>query len=238
MNIALFVWRECRSCSRWLVAATAVFLVHGAAMYPFPGLYLLLMAMFPAFLALGPLLVEAKYPTDRLWASLPVRRWELVAARYVAAFLGLGLGLAAAVAWTVPLAAVMPARWPAPPTLLAGAMATALAFLLTWMVSLYLPFVFRFGPAKGPLVFAASFMALAAAAGAVQHQAAQWTDTAGPSWILSVLRSPGQSLRNVLSAAGELWGAPVLLALLAGLTVAVAALSLALSIRFYARRDL
>ncbi len=238
MNIALFVWKDCCACSRWLAVATAFFLVHGTAAFPFPGFYLLLTALFPAFLAIGPLLVEARHPTDRLWASLPIRRWELVAARYAAAFLGLGLGLAAAVAWTVPLAAVMPVRWPAPPPLLAGAAATTLAFLLVWMLSLYLPFVFRFGPAKGPLVFAGAFLGLAAAAGAAQHVAARWTSAAGPSWVLSALHSPGRSLLNALSAAGELWGAPVLLALLAGLTVAVATLSLALSIRFYSRRDL
>ncbi|MBP7865472.1 MAG: ABC-2 transporter permease [Acidobacteria bacterium] len=239
MNIILFVWRDLRSCARWLALAAGVFAVHGAAAFPFPGVYLMLTTLFPLFLAIGPLLVEARHPTDRLWASLPLRRWELVAARYAAAALGVGIGLAAAVGWSALLWTVYPpVRWPAVPPLTVAAAALGLVFLLAWLLIVYLPFAFRFGAARGPVVFACSLLGLSVLVSVLQHLAATLLPATGTSWVASVLRAPGKTILSALSAARDLWGAPLLLALLAVLTVALAAASLALSIRFYRQRDL
>lgn len=239
MNIVLFVWRDFRSCARWLALAGGVFVLHAAAAFPFPGMYLLLTFLFPLFLAVGPLLVEIKYPTDRLWASLPLRRWELVCARYAAATLGLAIGLGASLVLSVLLWAVFPpVRWPAPPPLVVASAAFGLAFLLAWLLCAYLPFVFRFGAARGPVVFACAFLGLSVLVSAAQHLVATLFPGAGSSWVAAVLRSPGKAVLGALAAVRDLWGTPVLWALLAAFTLALAAASLALSIRFYRRRDL
>lgn len=239
MNIVLFVWRDLRSCARWLALAGGVFVVHGAAAFPFPGMYLLLALLFPLFLAVGPLLVEIKHPTDRLWASLPLRRWELVSARYAAAALGLGIGLGASLVLSVLLWAVYPpVRWPAPPPLVVASAVLGLAFLLSWFLSAYLPFVFRFGPARGPLIFAGTTVGVSILVSAAQHLVATLFPETGFSWLATVLRAPGKAVLGALAAVRDLWGAPALLVLLAVLTLALAAASLALSIRFYRRRDL
>jgi len=184
--------------------------------------------MLAVALALAVPAIEWRANTDRLLASLPVRRATLVRARYAAA------GLAVALAWGV---------WVATGALLAPLLAAhrtpgdtwataegnaAFVTLCVSILAVILPLFFRLGLGRAATVFvpvAVTVYGLAALVARALHGGAG-------------LVPPGALARSGLVALARTWGGPAAAAVTLLLLAGLVALSLGISIRAFRRRDL
>jgi hypothetical protein len=182
-------------------------------------------------------LLDWRFESDRLLASLPVTRATIVRARYASAVAVVALG---AVLYTIYGHAVMAVattrlaeRWSREP---AWASPDGIAaFLLVGYVLLiaFLPFYFRFGLPLGAALFSATAALTISAATALTHLLAGSEPAAARAAL-----TPSEGIRAWLSSLSAWWGPE--LASLGILAAAVLAgiLSVRLSIRFYEGRDL
>jgi hypothetical protein len=165
------------------------------------------------------IMVDWKQDADRFVATLPVNREDVVKARYAGALGAAVLGtILYAVYGRVLLAFATERlldRW-SDTSGRESAVWTLVFFLIVWLVStVYLPFYFRWGLARGTWLFVASLVAAVVGAALL-------------------LRG------RPLSHEWAVWGGDPAVAAPVGLLVVVALgwLSLRLSVRFYDRRDL
>jgi hypothetical protein len=149
------VWKDAVVARRLLLLGLPLYVLQIATFAAFgPGL-LLAAFVFTGLLAFGSIAIEEMQSTDVLWCSLPLRRGDVVGARYlttlVASLVGLGIS------WTAGQAAtrlVFRAQGGPSPFVSLGAHATLLAFLL-FTAAFFLPFYFAFGAGRGAVLFAA-----------------------------------------------------------------------------------
>jgi hypothetical protein len=113
-----------------------------------PRLWLVFAAVYASFLSLSLFLREDKFQAAAWSCTLPVRRRDLVRARFVSAWVLVAGALAAGVvlAGVMPGSRVQVAAVLAPPTLFLG------AAVITIILALMLPFTIRFG-LMGVMIF-------------------------------------------------------------------------------------
>jgi len=190
--------------------------------------YVSYMASGTSLLALAGTIVDDRFRMDPFFASLPIRRELVVAARYlwcglaIALMLGLIIGESRALE---ALGILRPRASALPATL--GASEAVLFLLATALpLSLFLPFHYRWGLGAGAARFSMAAVGVAllgAGAGLVGR-------AAGRRPAVAI----GLFLQSVMAALGP--AVSVLLTVL--LLAALGCVSCLLSFRFYARRDL
>jgi ABC-type transport system involved in multi-copper enzyme maturation permease subunit len=184
--------------------------------------------MLAVALAVAVPAIEWRLGTDRLLASLPVRRSTLVHARYVAAGLAVALAWAAWVSTDALLAPFLapdrqgPGSW-ATPEGNAAFLALCMAIL-----AIFLPLFFRLGLGRAASVFLPVLVALYGLAAAM---------AAVPGGGIRFV-APGALARSVIAAPAGAWGWPAAAAVVVSAMVGVVALSLGLSTGAFRRRDL
>jgi len=188
------------------------------------------------------LMIDWQLETDRMTASLPVTRADIVKARYVSALGGVAIGAAFYVAYGHAVMAVagerLIERWSASPAWASGGGVCAFAIVGYALVIGFLPFYFCFGFPLGASWFAVSATVLVSAAAGLARlvgPAARLADTPGAT---AAGLPPSEAVRAWLAVLAAAWGlGPALLAVLAG-AAALGALSVRLSTGFYRRREL
>jgi ABC-type transport system involved in multi-copper enzyme maturation permease subunit len=214
----------------WLVVPLGAVQVAVLSFHPLG--YALAALFFSAVLASGSIAVEEYQGTELTWNSLPVSRGQVVAARYLTTLVGMLGGLAVSWAAALPVALVE-----SRPDAGAGAMlsfdAHAVLFgLLALAAAVYLPLYFRFGAGRSVIYF----MAIAVATLIVVSLVARLIMTASG---YSIPTDPDGQRALIMRMID--WVAPRfawLLSLFVGGAALAMGVSLAVSRRIYATRDL
>ncbi len=210
--------------SRLFLAVLAPFyLLYGVVAHVAPGMFFLYHILIASALSVGVLAIEDRYRTHDWICSLPVRRRDVVYARYGSALLVIGLVFLLLVGYGGLLQLLLPRRqsWPSPGL-------TLLVLYLpvpVWTASLVFPFYFRYGLGRGVMR-----LLIWLVAGAVLLTLyARWTG----GW--------GAFLHSVAGLVEWIGGRPSISVLLMtgfALTAGLFYLSARLSLQFFSREDL
>ncbi len=149
------VWKDVVAARRPLLLVIPLGGVQLAVLASIPPIYPVAALTFAALLAFGSIAVEESQRTELLWNSLPVTRGEFVTARYLAALMGMTVGLL--LGWAIAQLAARPISiGPLGPATFTSFSAHALMFgLLVFSAAVFLPLHFRFGPGRGFIFFSA-----------------------------------------------------------------------------------
>jgi len=149
------VWKDVVA-ARWLLlAGLPIYAFNLAAMIGVRPVYVMISFLVSMMLAFGSLGIEEMQGTGTLWASLPVRRAEIVFARYLTVMLGAltGLGISLGVDRAMTAVSAVAGRG-AGASLGASAGAHVVLLLLILLVAaVLLPLCFRLGAGNGVLAF-------------------------------------------------------------------------------------
>jgi hypothetical protein len=205
-----------------------------------PAAYLIAHVFIILILAIVVPIVEYMTRTEHVACALPVRRSEIVGARYLATLAVTLVSLVLFLAYARLVRAVVDIpefRPSSPPTIQEGLM----IFLVTAVTaSLFFPFYFKSGMGKGLLgfsIFILAVLMITTTFSMIPEEKPAGTQTLQPSGsggamasgfhVFSFLQGFEKALRN-----------PAFLVLAVLVTAAVVYISLRLSIHFYSRRDL
>lgn len=208
----------------WLVTLP-FYLVYGAIFFRTNVGFLLIHVLFSLGLVIGMLAVEEMNGTDRLFCSLPLKRATIVAARYLSSFL-IGLFvLALFLLYGSFLDSTMNGAALDFGPVKARSAAVSYLIFLTLAFSLYFPFYFRFGTAKGAFYFSAFIFCVV-----------------GPLVIplgcdRDFWRAPGMALIPLIEHAFQSMSITLLLTLLLLFLTGIVFVSMSLSISFYQKRE-
>jgi hypothetical protein len=232
------VWKDVVAARRLLLLLVIPLgVVQVAVMSFFPVIYGVAVLTFAALLALGSIAVEEAERTELLWNSLPVSRGQFVAARYLTALIGMvaGLGLGWGLAQAMARLASSGADGP---SAVLGLDAHALLFgVLACGVAVFLPLYFRFGVGRALLFFSAIAVATLLLVSLLADIILSAKGYPSPVSDPEAWRAAAPALMSGLTE----WIAPRfgrLLAVFVGAAVIVMGVSLAVSRRIYAVRDL
>lgn len=231
------VWKDLVAARRVLLLAVPLFVFQTATFAGFGPALLLSTFLFTALFAFGSIALEEIQGMEPLWGSLPLRRGQIVGARYLTTVLGCVMGLA--MSWAVGQAAtrlVFRAAAEASPFVGVAAHLALLAQLL-FAAAFFLPFCFRFGAGRGALLFSAwamgALVALSVGGQALLYLAGRANPLLDPAFWTDkgMLPEPG-TLQWLDRGWRWILGGWVLLA------AGAIAVSAKLSQRLYERRDL
>lgn len=232
------VWKDVVAARLLLLAGLPIYALNLAAMSRVPAIYFLMSLVFSAVLAFGSLVMEEIQGTGTLWASLPVRRADIVFARYLTTVLGASLGLG--ISLGIDRAAAFLGEGSDGPGSAASALGAHLLLLLLLLAAaaLALPLCFRLGAGNGALAFGAvavgGILALTLAS-----QAVLWlVGLSNPLLDLAAYRGAPEAEQVRAAAAWLRQRGPLLLGLGGLVTAAGLAVSAGLSRRFLEMRDL
>lgn len=151
------VWKDAVA-ARWiLLAGLPVYAINLAPLAGIWPVYVTIGLVGSAILAFGSLAIEEIQGTGTLWASLPVRRRDIVFARYLTAVLGVVVGLTVSFGVERVAALVRAASGGASGTSLAVSATVHAVMLLVLLLvgAVLLPLCFRLGAGNGVLAFGA-----------------------------------------------------------------------------------
>lgn len=203
-------------------------------------LYLLACMILTFLLVLSVPILEDRHRLDLFLLSLPVKRSQVVGARYI----GAGLALIASLAVLLSAAPLAAAAFEVEGARLDVLVSPAgiLFFLLPliFLLALFLPLYFKFGLGKGLLALAAACPGLMILFGAAVKLTALLTRK--PASALFPLDAeigavPYKPFLPLAAALRESLGTPGFYALLLAVVAGTVALSLRLSVRFYSKRE-
>ena len=213
----------------WLVAPS--YLVPAFAAARSGGAIFWLDVVFATAALVSLCLMDARSGADRFIHSLPVTRADVVRGRYATAvLLGAGsavLGASVGVvrALTSASAAVAWPRWLSPDV------AAAYVMVMAVVIAVYLPCYFRWGYGRGSVAAALAMAGLVIAG-----------DVAGGALIAGPVAArqsglPGGFVVRAAVAIADTWGAAAAGVLAAAVASTLLALSAAVSVRWYGRRE-
>jgi len=231
------VWKDVVAGGRLLAVVLPLGVLQVATFALTGPLFFVGAMMFTGLLAFGSIAIEEMQDTERLWASLPVTRGQIVAARYTTVLLGIATGLGSS--WAAGRAAAMlpiTPEWDPAAVANPGVLA-AMAAILMLSAAVFLPLCFRFGAGRGVVIYLAvsvGFLLLVSVAGQVILLARGYS---GPLLDPEAWKTAGPELREKLAA----WltpRIPAILGLLVSFAAAAFALSALVSRKIYELRDL
>ena len=213
----------------WLVAPS--YLVPAFAAASSGGALFWLSVAFAAAALVSICLMDARGEADRFIHSLPVTRADVVRGRYgTAVLLGAGSAVLGALVGVVRAMTIAPgaAAWP---RWLSPDVAAAYVAVMAVVIAVYLPCYFRWGYGRGSVAAALAMAGLVIAG-----------DLAGGAFPAGTLapRQPGLPAGIVVQAAVAMagsWGAATAGVLAAAGASTLLALSAAVSVRWYGRRE-
>ena len=221
--------------------ALVFFIIVATPFIEFNLLFLLANVILTFVLVLGIPIIDDIYRTDPLFGSLPLRRSDVVKARYLSSggiilgglFLLLGTGHFLGFLFPTDNVNLGP--------ILGGRAAVAFLILAALLVSFFLPFYFRLGLGRAIFAFMGTFLGiLILASGAVKIIAL----SSGQSVVdlLGLERdfwfSPSTPLVEGIRAGQNALGLPLFALILIAVFSGIIFLSLRLSISFFNQRDL
>ena len=219
----------------FLAIGLAVYVLYAATSYQKPFGYFILNIAAVILLVLAPLVVDDKYRTDTLICYLPRSRSKVVLARYVMALIALlaGLGL------HYGLGAILSIRVEETGfRTLCGPQAVLVFYIVpVAFVSLYLPCFFRFGLGRGAFAFAILMIALAIFVTSPLLATDLLSANGGLVVTREMLQHPEMALVAVVDQVAMAVGKGSFYAAVFVGSVAFVSASLALSVRFFERRD-
>jgi hypothetical protein len=228
--------------SRWLWMASSVLYVLYLVQQLGLGSSALLLA-FAAMLLIAnliiPLFFEDKDKTETLFASLPLRRVDLVRGRYLLA----GLLLAANGALIFGTGAAVKVLFPAQAShdtlvpLLSFEGVAGYVLGGGFLLAAYLPMYCRWGLGRSLMVFYPSLVALLAAAAGLERLASGPWGLIPPLFTPDFLKDPGRAVIAGIGVIRAAMGTPLFLATVAACFTVLAFVSFRLSTRFYERRE-
>lgn len=227
-----YLHKDWATCRLFVLVVFPFYLLYGVIAHMAAGMLFLFHIMMALALSLLPLLMEERYQTDTWLCSLPVSRWEVVAVRYVTVLVVTTLMLllyavfGALLRWLLPREQALP--------LLHPGMVIAFYLLPLLMLSVFLPFYFRYGLSRGFFRMNMSVMGLLLVVMVVLELRSSlgglWRYLRSPEFLSAPMGTLLGGFVEWLKAGGI--GVVVLLGLLS-----VPVISLALSVRFYGRRE-
>jgi hypothetical protein len=227
-------------CGRWFwLAASAMYALY--VIQPL-GMSAILMALGGMLLLANlklPLFFEDKDKTEALYASLPLRRADIVRGRYLLAGLLLaGSGLVI----FGPVAAVKTlVHSPAYQNSLSPLLSVeGIAGYLLGGGSLYaafLPLYHKLGLGRSSLVFYPGLLILLGAAGGLERLGSGTLEIIPPVITAEFLKDPGQGVIAAIGSFRSALGTPIFGLVTIALFAAMAVISLRLSVRFYEGRE-
>ncbi|MGD8376936.1 MAG: ABC-2 transporter permease [Acidobacteriota bacterium] len=146
------VWKDVVAARLLLLAALPIYALNLAAMVSVPPIFVLISLLFSGALAFGSMVLDELGGTEPLWASLPVRRADIVFARYLTTIAGAALGLGISFGVERMVASF---RETAGSALASAAGHLVLLLLLLLAAAVLLPLCLRLGPGNGSLAFSA-----------------------------------------------------------------------------------
>jgi len=232
------VWKDVVA-ARWLLlAGLPIYALQLVGMATLPGVFLMMSLVVSGLLAFGSLALEEVQGTTALWASLPVRRADIVFARYLTVMLGAVLGLGLSLGVERVAASLRGGAAVAPSTGEAVAAHAVLLLLLLLAAAVLLPLCFRLGTGSGVMAFAAVTVG-ALLVLSLGGQALLWLLGLSNPLLDPALYRDGPDAAQARAAAEWLRRrGPLLLGIAFAVTAAMLAISAGLSRRFYERRDL
>lgn len=227
-----YLYKDWATCRLFVLVFFPFYLLYGVIAHMADGMLFLFHILLAMALSLLPLIMEERYQTDTWLCSLPVSRWEVVAVRYVTVLLVITLMLLLYAAFSALLGWLLPREHALP--LLHPGMVIAFYLLPLLMVSLFLPFYFRYGLSRGFFRMNISVLGLLL----IVMIVLELRSSLGGLWrYLSSPEFLGAPMRTLLGGfVGWLRAGGIGLVVLLGL-LSVPVISLALSVRFYGRRE-
>lgn len=231
------IWKDIVAGRRLLAVILPLGILQVATFALAGPLFLPAALAFTGLLAFGPIAMEELQGTERLWASLPVTRGQIVAARYLTALIGILAGLGSS--WAAGRAIVLlPVTSEGDPASVANHVTVALmAAILLLAAAVYLPLHFKYGAGRGVVIYlgaSVGFLLLLSVAGQLVLLA---KGHSGPLLDPEAWRTAGPELREKLAAWLEP-RIPAILGMLVGLAAAAFVLSALVSRKIYELRDL
>jgi hypothetical protein len=227
------------ACRWWWLLVIAVFLLYWT--FPFRSSLALMLGavvLTSGWIAVA-LTLEDRYRTEAFYCSLPLRRSTIVLGRYVLAGIlapagGILVFLYAHLLNSVTLFG--PTKIALAPFLTVEGVTTFVLFMAV-LVSLYLPFYFRYGLGRGTLAFAAAVLVLAAGIAGLGRLAVALFNLRSPLFTAEFLKDPGLGMLRTFAAVKETLSLPAFLAAVLALLMGAVLLSVTLSVRFYQKRE-
>ena len=227
-----YLYKDWATCRLFVLVVFPFYLLYGVIAHMADGVLFLFHILMAAGLSILPLILEDRFQSDTWLCSLPVTRWEMVAARYVnvlaviTVMMLFYIVLGSLFGWLMPRESALP--------LLHPGMAIVFYLLPILMVSLFLPFYFRYGLSGGFFRMNISVLGLLLIVMIVLELRSSlgglWRYLSSPSFIGAPVRTLVEGFAGWLKSGGI--GLVVVLGLLS-----VPVISLALSVRFYGRRE-
>jgi hypothetical protein len=223
----------------WLLALVLYLVIGLQAALLRSGLVLLISPAFILALLVISDVIDDKHKTAALYASLPLTRAVIVRGRYLLAGI-LALAGAAFVFGLIGLARLVQgigapdAIWP---RLLSFEGLAGFVLVSSILAALYLPVSFTFGPGKAAIVFPAVLAAAAAAFFGLERLITKALQLAPPLFTPDLWRDPGGRIAGLFDAMGRMSGGFMPLVCALAISAAVLAVSTAVSVRAYRRRE-
>jgi ABC-type transport system involved in multi-copper enzyme maturation permease subunit len=237
-KISALVHKDWMIGRRFLLVAFPVYLLYALMFFQAGTLFIFVSMLFSLFLALGAVIIEEKTQGDTLLCSFPVKRIDIVYARYLTAGLGAGLGMFVTFAVGFVLD-IMFAKTHAdfnPTMTFAGFLGFFL--LLATSVALFFPFYFKYGFFKGGLIFLSVSLLFSILTGAVFNLAWLMARKSASTGLGAFFKDPYKTMvhgiGSIAKAVGPLFLLQAVLILIAGLVW----LSILISVRMYSGRDI
>ena len=232
-------YKDCLAC-RWLwLSIAALYLLY--IVQPL-GQSVMVMAfgVMSVFGALSVNLIwEDQYRTEALYAGLPLTRRRIVGGRYLlAGFIGLaGAALIFGSAFLALFALRAPAYQSALKPLLSVEAATGYVVVAGFLAAGFLPLYYRFGLAKGNLVFLCGLAAMGLAIAGLERLASRTLKIIPPLFTPGFFKDPGTGSTGLVRSAVEALGLPLFIALFLIVLSALIFASFRLSVRTYEKKE-
>jgi hypothetical protein len=223
------------ACRLFLVFGLAIYALYAVSAYQQPLGYFMVNIGAIILLVMTPIVVDEKYRADTLVCYLPPSRSKVVLARYVMALIALlsGLGLHYGLGAILSIRFEETGFW----TLCAPQAVLAFCIVPVALVSLYLPCFFRFGLGRGSFVFVALIAALTILVTSPLVTIDLLSANGGFVLRREMIQHPELALVALIDHVSEAVSSGRFCAVVSIGSVALVSASLALSIRFFQRRD-
>jgi len=232
------VRKDLRISVRYLLLVLAFYLIHAPVNFKLSAGYLITNIAVTFLLATGVTFIDWRYDTDSFIGSLPLRRSTIVGGRYLTALVALAIGFPICFGYAALLDALMAPERATASALLSFEGGVAFVVLIAILVSVFFPLYFRLGMGRGWMAFgvvaAAGGAWLAGGSGLARPAAS----TAGGSAPRELLMPLERGLIDALAALRGQLGTALFVLVGLGAIGLLGLVSIRLSARFYARRDL
>jgi len=223
------------ACRLFLIIGLAIYVLYAMAAFQQPLIFFIMNIGATILLVLMPIVVDDKFRIDTLVCYLPPSRRTVVMARYVNALIALlgGLGLQYGFGAILSVYFEKQGFW----TLCAPQAVFAFCIVPVALVSLYLPCFFRLGLGRGTFVFAILIAVLTILMSSPFFASGLLSGKGGFELTPELVQHPEMAFVALIDHIAASVGSARFYTITALSTVALVAVSVFVSIRFFQQRD-